>query len=71
MIDQGYNVFINGEHPVVDETLSYNWPWKIDGIDCRMERAPLFGEHSEYVFGEILGFSSDEIKNLVEKEIIY
>ena len=65
------NVFINGEHPVVDETLSYNWPWKIDGIDCRMERAPLFGEHSEYVFGEILGFSSDEIKNLVEKEIIY
>ena len=30
------NVFINGEHPVVDETLSYNWPWKIDGIDCRM-----------------------------------
>ena len=64
-------VFIDGEHPVVDNTVLYNWPWKMNGVDCRMQSAPLFGEHSEYVFGEILGFSREEIENLVEQEIIY
>lgn len=64
-------VFIDGEHPVVDNTVLYNWPWKMSGVDCRMQSAPLFGEHSEYVFGEILGFSREEIENLVEQEIIY
>ena len=64
-------VFIDGEHPVVDNTVLYNWPWKMNGVDCRMQSAPLIGEHSEYVFGEILGFSREEIENLVEQEIIY
>ncbi|MBF0278633.1 MAG: CoA transferase [SAR324 cluster bacterium] len=64
-------VFVDGEHPVVDKTVLYNWPWKMNGVDSRMQRAPLFGEHSEYVFSEILGFSQEEIENLKEQEVIY
>lgn len=64
-------VFVDGEHPVTGNTVLYNWPWKIRGVDRQMTRAPLFGEHSEYVFGEILGFSSEEIENLMEQEVIY
>ena len=64
-------VFVDVEHPVMDKTVLYNWPWKISGVACRMQRAPLFGEHSEYVFGEILGFSREEIESLMEQEVIY
>jgi hypothetical protein len=43
----------------------------MDDDACRMQRAPLFGEHSEYVFGEILGLSRKEMEKLMEEEVIY
>jgi benzylsuccinate CoA-transferase BbsF subunit len=63
--------FVDVEHPVMGNTVLYNWPWKMDNIDSRMKRAPLFGENTEYVFGEILGMSNEEIKKLMEQEVIY
>ena len=33
--------------------------------------APLLGEHNNYVFGELLGLSQDEIESLAEKKVIY
>jgi crotonobetainyl-CoA:carnitine CoA-transferase CaiB-like acyl-CoA transferase len=33
--------------------------------------APLLGEHNDYVFGELLGLSTDEIEGLVEQKVIY
>jgi len=33
--------------------------------------APLLGEHSEYVFGELLGMHLEEITKLEEKGVIY
>jgi len=64
-------VFVDVEHPVMGNTVLYNWPWKMDDVACRMQRAPLFGEHSEYVFGEILGLSRKEMEKLMEEEVIY
>jgi hypothetical protein len=29
------------------------------------------GENDEYVFGELLGISSSEIKQLIEEQVIY
>jgi benzylsuccinate CoA-transferase BbsF subunit len=63
--------FVDVEHPVMGNTVLYNWPWKMDDVDCRMQRAPLFGEHSEYIFGKILGLSREEIEKLMEEEVIY
>jgi len=31
----------------------------------------LFGEHNEYVFGELLGMPEEEISRLVAEEILY
>jgi crotonobetainyl-CoA:carnitine CoA-transferase CaiB-like acyl-CoA transferase len=47
---------------------------KIEGIPIKMSKtppcirkaAPLMGEDNEYVYGHILGYSSEEIKNMVE-----
>jgi benzylsuccinate CoA-transferase BbsF subunit len=33
--------------------------------------APLLGEHNEYVFGELLGLSEEEIKRLTEERVLY
>ena len=63
--------FVDVEHPVMGNTVLYNWPWKMDDVACRMQRAPLFGEHSEYVFGEILGLSRKEMEKLIEAEVIF
>jgi len=35
-----------------------------------LKRAPLLGEHNEYVFKEILGLSIDEFDRLVKEEVI-
>jgi benzylsuccinate CoA-transferase BbsF subunit len=64
-------VFVDVEHPVMGNTVLYNWPWKMSDVDSRMQRAPLFGEHNDYVFGEILGISQEEVKRMMEQEVIY
>ena len=64
-------VFVDVEHPVMGNTVLYNWPWKMSDVASRMQRAPLFGEHNEYVFGKLLGMTKDEITKLVEEEVIY
>jgi crotonobetainyl-CoA:carnitine CoA-transferase CaiB-like acyl-CoA transferase len=33
--------------------------------------APLLGEHNNYVYGELLGLSGDEIAELVQKKVIF
>ena len=40
------------------------WHW----ID---EPAPLLGQHNDYVLGEILGLSKDEIARLEEEQSVY
>jgi benzylsuccinate CoA-transferase BbsF subunit len=37
---------------------------------CELRRAPLLGEHNEYVFKEILGMPDDEYDKLVKEEVI-
>ena len=32
--------------------------------------APLLGEHNEYVLGELLGMSTEEIQSLIDDQII-
>jgi benzylsuccinate CoA-transferase BbsF subunit len=34
-------------------------------------RAPILGEHNDYVFGELLGLSQDEIQRLQEEKVIW
>jgi len=60
------------EHPVMGKQVVLNPPWKLSATPARIERAgPLVGEHNEYVFGELLGMTKQEIAQLIEEKVIY
>lgn len=60
------------EHPVLGKQVVFNPPWKFSEALARIEKAsPLLGEHNEYVFGELLGMSKQEITRLKEEQVIY
>ena len=47
-------------------------PWKLSATPARIvQDAPSIGEHNEYVFGELLGMSQEEIIELQEKGVLY
>ena len=59
-------------HPVIGKYTTINPPWKFQRTPARItRRAPLIGEHNEYVFGELLGLSKKKITKLAEEEVIY
>ena len=59
------------EHPVLGERLVVRPPWRFSEDDVRVRRAaPLMGEHNEYVLGEILGMSPDEIERLTQAGVL-
>ena len=46
--------------------------WRFDGgPDPHITAAPVLGQHNDYVYGELLGLSDDEIAKLIEYQIIY
>jgi benzylsuccinate CoA-transferase BbsF subunit len=46
--------------------------WKMDKTPGKIrQKAPLVGEHNNYVFGELLGLPQDEIDRLVEEGVIF
>jgi benzylsuccinate CoA-transferase BbsF subunit len=60
------------EHPVLGKQVVLTPPWKLSETPARIAKpAPLLGEHNDYVFGELLGLSKDEINRLVEDKVIY
>ncbi len=60
------------KHPVLGKQVVLNPPWKFSETPARVERpGPMLGEHNDYVFGELLGMSKEEIARLVEEKVIY
>jgi len=59
------------DHPVIGPQ-SYNAPaYKLSRSPCDLSRpAPCVGEHNQYVLGELLGFTDDEIADMVINGII-
>jgi len=47
-------------------------PWKLSATPARIvQDAPSIGEHNEYVFGELLGMSQEEIIKLQEEGVLH
>ena len=66
------NLAVEIEHPVMGKQLVVGPPWRLSETPARVTKSsPLIGEHNEYVFGELLGMSSEEIARLMDEEIIY
>lgn len=60
------------DHPTVEGETIYGNHWKLSRTPGGIYRhAPLLGEHNEYVLGELLGVSNEEIRRLEEEQVIY
>jgi benzylsuccinate CoA-transferase BbsF subunit len=62
--------FIKVEHPELGPLELVGVPWKMSDYAPPHNRAPLLGEHNDYVLRQILGLSEDQVRELREKEII-
>jgi len=59
-------------HPIMGRQVVQSPPWKLSATPAKVERySPLFGEHHQYVFGELLGMSAEEIAALEKEEVLY
>jgi benzylsuccinate CoA-transferase BbsF subunit len=64
--------FVEREHPEVGVMRHAGIPWRMSETNCEVSRAaPILGQDNDYVFGELLGMSSQQIADLVERQIIY
>ncbi len=60
------------EHPVMKKQIVLGAPWKLSETPAEVIKAsPVMGENNEYVFGELLGIPSSEIKQLIDEQVIY
>jgi crotonobetainyl-CoA:carnitine CoA-transferase CaiB-like acyl-CoA transferase len=65
------NFFVEKEHPVVGARQHAGIPWRMSDTPCEVWRAaPVMGQDNDYVFGELLGYSSEQIADLVAREVI-
>jgi len=66
---RGY--FVELEHAEVGKRRHLGIPWKMSRTPCEVRRpAPLFGQDTDYVLGEIIGLSPDEIATLRTNEVL-
>lgn len=65
-------IFFEVEHPIVGKRLVMGPPWRFSRTPAKAPQAgPLLGEHNQYVLGELLGMSQDEIDKLVEAQVVH
>lgn len=64
--------FIETEHPVLGRLVLAGLPWRPEGTRYgNYSKAPLLGEHNDYVLGELLGLSREEIARLEEEKVVF
>lgn len=60
------------DHPLLGKKSVIAPVWKLSETPLEVNcPAPLFGEHNQYVFGDLLGLSDAEIQRLKEEKAIY
>jgi benzylsuccinate CoA-transferase BbsF subunit len=60
------------EHPVMGKKKVLGPPWRLSKTPARILRpGPLLGQHNDYVLGELLGMSKEEIERLTAEEVVY
>jgi len=66
-----YQFFKELEHPVIGKVAHENVPFKLSKTPAELRRpAPRLGEHNEYVLGEILHMSKEQIAKYTEEGVI-
>jgi benzylsuccinate CoA-transferase BbsF subunit len=67
MQHRGFFVYL--EHPEMGTVGYEGVSFKLSETPGKLRRAPLFGEHNDYVYGEILGMSNEEIEHYTTEEV--
>ncbi len=63
--------FVELEHPEVGKRRHLGIPWKMSRTPCEVRRpAPCLGQDTDYVLGDILGLSREDISSLRAKEVL-
>jgi len=63
------NVIVEIDYPGLGKIKTFNNPVKISGVRFSVQRPPKLGEHTEEILKK-LGYSTEEIKKLKEKNIV-
>jgi benzylsuccinate CoA-transferase BbsF subunit len=64
-------LFVELEHPEVGKRRHLGIPWKMSRTPCEVRRpAPCLGQDADYVLGDILGLSREDISSLRAKEVL-
>jgi crotonobetainyl-CoA:carnitine CoA-transferase CaiB-like acyl-CoA transferase len=63
-------VYTSVNHPRLGKTLVVRPPWRMRGAEISGP-APLLGQHSAEVLGEVLGMTPEEVKRLEDEKIVY
>jgi benzylsuccinate CoA-transferase BbsF subunit len=58
------------DHPDVGKYIAWRMPFILSKSECEVRRAPLLGEHNEYVCKEILGMNDEEIAELIVEGVL-
>jgi crotonobetainyl-CoA:carnitine CoA-transferase CaiB-like acyl-CoA transferase len=61
---QARGAFVEVDHPGEGRRRFAGAPWVMSGPGVETQRAPLLGEHNDYVFRQILGLTEQEISRL-------
>jgi crotonobetainyl-CoA:carnitine CoA-transferase CaiB-like acyl-CoA transferase len=65
------NVYANVEHPAVGSELIYGVPWKLSRTPGAVRTpAPLLGQHTREVLGQVLNMTDDAITELEEQGVL-
>lgn len=64
-----YEAFSEFEHPEIGSCSSHRRPVDLSKMDWELRRAPLLGEHTEYVCTQLLGMSDEEFVELMGEEV--
>ena len=60
------------EHPLMGKKHVLGPPWRLSKTPARVIRhGPLLGEHNDYVLGDLLGMSKEEMERLTADEVLY
>jgi benzylsuccinate CoA-transferase BbsF subunit len=60
------------EHPLMGTKKVLGPPWRLTKTPARVLRhGPLLGQHNDYVLGDLLGMSKDDIARLTAEEVLY
>ena len=63
--------FVELPHPEVGVRRHLGIPWHMSHTPCKVRRpAPMLGEGTDYVLGDIIGLKKEEIAALREKEVL-